>query len=170
MKREASMSEANPMIKCRKCGMTFAPDVKTIEAWRCPNCKAKNPNLKRHYRSVADLFILGLIIELIVIAVVFINSGLTLGMVLTVLHTVFLFVTIVIIYKSKTPWADSAAKTLIWIVFGLGFFFNVVVPLILAGRLNIPFIIVYAIVFPYLFWLNAQARKCTASEPPMNSP
>ena len=164
------MSEANPTIKCRKCGMTFAPDVKTIEAWHCPNCNAKNPNLKRHYRSVADLFILGLIIELIVIAIVFINSGLTLGMVLTVLHAVLLFVTIVIIYKSKTPWADNAAKTLIWIVFGLAFFFNVVVPFIFARKLNIPFIIVYVIIFSYLFWLNAQARKCTALEPPMNLP
>ena len=160
------MSQTNPAIRCKKCGMTFEPDVKTKGTWPCPSCQTKNPNLKRHYRSVADLCILGLIITLLVVVFVVRSAGLNLGVLLSAAQAVLLLVTIVFVYKSKTPWADSTAKTLIWVVFGLALLLNVVTPFMLAGRLNIPAIIVYAAVFPYLLWLNVQAGKCTASEPP----
>jgi hypothetical protein len=160
------MNQANPAIKCRKCGTTFEPDVKTKGTWSCPSCQTKNPNLKRHYRSVADLCILGLIVTLLVVVFSATNAGLNLGALLSAAHAVLLLVTIVFVYKSKAPWADSTAKTLIWVVFGLALLFNVATPLMLAGRLNIAAIIVYAVVFPYLFWLNVQAGKCTASEAP----
>lgn len=160
------MSQANPVIKCKKCGITFEPDMKTKGTWPCPSCQTKNPNLKRHYRSVADLCILGLIITLLVVVFGVANTGLNLGVLLSAAHAVLLLVTIVFVYKSKNPWADSTAKTLIWVVFGLALLFNVATPLMLAGRLNIPAIIVYAVVFPYLFWLNVQAGKCTSSESP----
>jgi hypothetical protein len=160
------MSPANPTIKCKKCGMIFEPDVKTRGPWLCPSCKTKNPNLKRHYRSVADLCILGFIFTLIMIAVGFANGGLNLGVLLSALHAVLLLVAIVFVYKSKAPWADSTAKTLVWVVFGVALLFNLVIPLLRAGRLNIPAVIVYALVFPYLFWLNAQAGRCTAFESP----
>jgi hypothetical protein len=160
------MSQAKPAIKCVKCGMIFEPDVKTKGTWPCPSCQTKNPNLKRHYRSVADLCILGLLISLLVLVFGVKNAGLNLGALLSAAHAVLLLVTIVFVYKSKTPWADRTAKTLIWVVFGLALLFNVATPLMLAGRLNIPAIIVYVVVFPYLFWLNVQAGKCTASEPP----
>jgi len=164
--QEKEMSDMGPMIKCKKCGNTFHPDMKTREAWPCPSCQAKNPNLKRHYRSVADLCILGLIVTAIVVVVGFGKGGVNLGVILSAAHAILLLVTIVLVYKSKTPWVDSVAKALIWVVFGLALFFNVLLPLALAGRLNIPFIIVYALVFPYLFWLNSQAGKCTASGQP----
>ena len=160
------MSQATTPIKCIKCGMTFEPDVKTTGTWPCPSCQTKNPNLKRHYRSVADLCILGLIITLLVAFFQVTNAGVNLGVLLSAAHAVLLLVTIVFVYKSRTPWADITAKTLIWIVFGLALLFNVATPLMLAGRLNIPAIIVYAVVFPYLLWLNVQAGKCTASVPP----
>jgi hypothetical protein len=140
--------------------------MKTRGPWPCPSCQAKNPNLKRHYRSVADLCILGLIVTGIVVAVGLNKAGLTLGVMLSAGHAILLLVTIVFVYKSKTPWADSTAKALIWTVFGLALVFNVVLPLALAGTLNIPALIVYALVFPYLFWLNSQAGKCTAFEAP----
>ncbi len=157
------MSDANPRIKCRKCEFIFEPDVKTKGTWPCPSCQTKNPNLKRHYRSVADLCILGLIFALVVIVIGYKNAGLNLDLLLRVGQAILLLVTIVFVYKSKAPWADTSAKTLIWIVFGLAFVFNVLLPLALAGALNIPFILVYAFVFPYLFWLNSRAGKCTAS-------
>jgi hypothetical protein len=160
------MSHTNPAIKCRKCGLTFEPDMKTKGTWPCPNCQTRNANLKRHYRSVADLCILGLIITLLLVVFGVKNAGLSLGVLLSAAQAVLLLVTIVFVYKSRTPWADSTAKTLIWVVFGLALVFNVAAPLLLAGRLNIPFIIVYAVVFPYLFWLNVQAGKCIVSEPP----
>ena len=160
------MNDVIPAIKCKKCGSTFEPDVKAKKAWLCPSCQAKNPNLKRHYRSVADVCILGLIGTVIFVAIMYARSGLSLGAVLAAAQGMLLLATIVLVYRSKTPWADSRAKNLIWMVFGLALLFNGVVPLVRAGKLNIPFLIVYAIIFPYLFWLNAQARKCTAIEPP----
>ena len=160
------MSDTTPMIKCKKCANTFQPDMKTKEPWPCPSCQAKNPNLKRHYRSLADLCILGLIATAIVAAVGFSKAGLTLGVILSAGHAILLLVTTVSVYRSKAPWADGAAKALLWTVFGLSLVFNVGISLALAGRLNIPAVIVYALVFPYLLWLNSQAAKCTASGAP----
>ena len=151
-----------PAIKCKKCGNTFEPEVKTKGPWVCPSCQTKNPNLKRHYRSVADLCILGFIFTVIAVAVGFGATGVNLGVLLSAGHAVLLLVTIVFVYKSKAPWTDGIAKALIWTVFGLALVFNVMLPLILAGRLNVPAIVVYALVFPYLFWLNSQAGKCMA--------
>ena len=159
------MANTNPTIKCKQCRNTFEPDMKTKGAWPCPSCQAKNPNLKRHYRSVADVCVLGLIITVIAVAIDFSNTGLNLGIMLSALDGVLLLVTIVFVYKSKTPWSDSVAKTLIWTVFSLALLFTVVVPLILTGILNIPAIIVYALVFPYLFWLDSKANKCMAGGP-----
>jgi hypothetical protein len=153
-------------IKCRKCASTFQPDPKTRGAWLCPSCLAKNPNLKRHYRSVADLCILGLIFTVILAAVRLNEHGVDLGLILSSAHAVLLLLTIMFVYKSKAPWKDAPARTLIWVVFGLALLFNVLVPLLFAGLLFIPAIIVYAIIFPYLVWLNSQANKCTAQEPP----
>jgi uncharacterized membrane protein len=160
------MSQANTAIKCRKCGMAFEPDMKTKGKWPCPSCQTKNPNLKRHYRAVADLCILGLAITLIGFVVWIKEAGLNLFALLWAADAVLLLVTIVFVYKSKAPWADNRAKILIWVVFGVALLCNVGVPLILSGELKIPAIIVYAVVFPYLFWLNMQAGKCTVSEPP----
>lgn len=155
-----------PTINCKKCGNTFQPDMKTRGTWPCPSCRAKNPNLKRHYRSVADLCILGLVVTIIFVAVALSNAGPNLGVILSVGHAVLLLIAIVFVYKSKSPWADGTVKTLIWTVFGLALLFNVVIPFAFGGTLIVPAIIVYAFVFPYLFWLNAQANKCTASEVP----
>jgi hypothetical protein len=163
---EHSMSDSDLAIKCKKCGGTFQPDMKTKGAWSCPNCHAKNSNLKRHYRSVADLCILGLIATVIFLLIGFNKRGLDLGVVLSTAHAILLLVTIVFVYKSKAPWKDATAKTLIWVVFCLALLFNVVVPLLTIGILNIPALVIYAIVFPYLFWLNAQASKCTITSPP----
>ena len=158
--------KASMTIKCKKCGHTFQPRVHVIGPWRCPSCEAKNPNLKRHYRSVADVCILGLIATAVIVTLGFRDGGLTLGVVLSAAHGVLLLVTAVLVYKSKTPWTDTVAKTLIWIVFSLAVVFNVVLLLVVAGKLNLPAAIIYAVVFPYLFWLDSQANKCTASQPP----
>ena len=158
------MTELLPIIKCKKCGDSFQPDMKSKKDWFCPSCQTKNPNLKRHYRSVADLCIIGLVISAIVIAVGFRKTGISLGIILSIAHSTLLLVTIVAVYKSKTPWTDSIAKMLIWIVFGLALLFNVGIPLILTGALNIPSIIIYALIIPYLCWLNTIAGKCSVSE------
>lgn len=161
------MTDTNPIIKCRKCGNAFAPDMKAKETWPCPSCQAKNPNLKRHYRSVADLCILGLIASAAIVAVRFSQAGMNLGVVLSAAQGVLLLVTIVFVYKSKTPWTDRAAKAFVWSVFCTASFLNVIVPLVLIGVRSLPFVLpfafVYAIIFSYLFWLHSQARKCTVN-------
>ena len=162
LEEEKMKSNSAAIIKCKKCGSIFQPDAKTKAAWTCPRCDAKNPNLKRHYRSVADLYVLGLIIMTIMVVVGFNEAGLTLGVILSAADAVLLAATIVFVYKSNAPWSDAAAKTLIWIVFGVALFFNVVIPMVFVAKLNIPALMIYALVSPYLFWLNSQATKCTA--------
>jgi len=159
------MNPDTPTIKCKKCAEPFQPDMKSKKIWLCPNCQTKNPNLKRHYRSVADLCILGLIFTAIVIAVGFARTGIHLGTILSVAHAALLLVTIIFVYKSKTPWTDFTAKTLLWVVFGVALLFNVVIPLIVAGALNIPAMIIYALIISYLFWLNSLANKCSVPAP-----
>lgn len=94
------------------------------------------------------------------------KTGLNLGILLASGHAGLLLVTIAIVYKSTAPWTDGTVKVLIWTVFSLALVFNIGFPLVLARSLNIPAMMVYAIVFPYLFWLNSQAAKCSASQGP----
>lgn len=119
--------------------------------------------MKRHYRSVAYLCILGLIFTAIGAAVVATKAGLNLAVLVMGTDAVLLLVTIIFVYKSKAPWADPAAKTLIWIVFGIALFLNLALPLVMSRRLNFPALVIYVLIFPYLFWLNGVAAKCTAS-------
>jgi hypothetical protein len=156
------MSDTIPKIRCKKCGFVFEPDVRSNGAWPCPSCQKKNPNLKRHYRSVADLCIIGLIATLVFGAWDYKRTGSNLALAFSAGDAVLLLTTIVFVYKSKTPWADFSAKALIWTVFGLALLSNAVLPLVLAGAINIPYLAISGlIVFPYLFWLNWQASKCT---------
>jgi hypothetical protein len=168
-------------IKCKKCGNTFQPDVKTKGPWVCPGCLGKNPNLKRLYRSVADVCILGLIVTVLVIAVRINERRVDFGVILAAAHSVLLLVTIVSVYRSETPWKDTTARILLWTVFGLALLFNLLIPLLFVGlfvvfdvvlpplfveTLVVPASIVYLIIFAYLVWLNSQANKCMAPEPP----
>ena len=155
------MNKENPSVSCRKCKTCFQPDVSTRDPWVCPNCKEKNPNLLRHYRSVADLFILGLIGVVIFIIIGIRGQNISMGLIFLIAQAAILLTSIVFIYKTKTPWKDKAAKSLIWIVYGLGFLFNVILPLLLHGKIIIPLVVVYLAIFTYLFWLNSQAAKCT---------
>ncbi len=149
-------------LRCKKCRDAFVPDLKTKGNWDCPKCDAKNPNLRRHYRSVADLCILGLIVSIVIVVLSLRQQhGLTVGSILGVLQAVLLVVTITSIYCAKTPWLSSRARVLIWVVFGSAFFFNVLAPLLFSGFLNVPFVIVYVFVFAYLFWLRSATNKCS---------
>ena len=157
------MNDTNPIIKCKKCATKFEPDMKTSKSWFCPACQTNNPNLKRHYRSVADLYIIGLIFTLIGIILKLSKVGLTIDVILMTGHAILLLVTIVTVYKSRTPWTNNTVKLLICTVFGIVMLLNVVLPLVLFGFLNFPAIVVYTIVFWYLYWLHIQTNKCTAS-------
>jgi hypothetical protein len=163
---------AQPSIRCRKCGAAFQPDIRPRRTWACPGCGARNANLKRHYRSVADACILGLLVTLVLICIGigYPRRGLLVAVVCLAMHGALLLATVVVIYRSSAPWASMAARTLIWVTFGLAPVINIIAPLLAFAVVNIPALIVYALIFPYLFWLQAQAEKCTVPEPPPAAP
>jgi hypothetical protein len=155
-------------IFCKKCRQSFEPDPRTRGKWICSHCGAKNLNFRRHYRSIGDLFILGLLIS----AALFYfgpPKQFDLFWVLLSADDALLLVTIVAIYRSKAPWASATVRSLIWTVFVIAFLGNVGVPL-LKGRLVIPAVILYALLFPYLFWLHWRSNQANAAEPARVTP
>jgi hypothetical protein len=140
-----------PVILCGKCRRRFEPDLQTRGPWICPHCRAKNANLKRHYRAIADLCILGLCG--FAAFLYFGTVRLNLFSVLFAADAVLLLVTTVAIFKSRAPWASATVQFLIWATFVIAFLFNVGIPLF-SGRLVISPLVIYAMIFPYLFWLN----------------
>jgi predicted RNA-binding Zn-ribbon protein involved in translation (DUF1610 family) len=133
-------------VKCTKCKTVLQPDMSS-PSWLCPNCQHKNPNLRRHYRSVADVCILSFIAEMIFMVIVISDRGANWGTIFLMGHAIILLVTIIKIYMAKTPWTDTIANTLIWIVVGLG----ILNPLCLF------------IVLPYVIWLNIAAKNMKVS-------
>lgn len=160
------MADGTASIQCRKCGTVITPDPKTRGDWCCPGCKARNPNLTRHYRSVADLCILGFIATIVSAVVSVVVSGVTLALWRQTMHAALLLMTITAVYRSKTPWTDVTVRILVWVTFGVACAVNLATLLLSSRPTGIGFLIVYAIIFPYLFWLEAQARKCAVATPP----
>lgn len=163
------MSDAPILINCKKCGESFAPDFKTRGDWICPKCQCKNSNLKRHYRSVADLYILWFIFSVVVL-LVYVNSvGFDFGAIVRIPFVILLLVTIMMIYKSESPWTNKTAKILIWSSFGVSVMFKAIqtVQLLLADKFTILFLlgfgIVHVTIFIYLLWLHCQAKKYSHS-------
>ena len=160
------MNDITPSIRCRKCEAIFQPDMKTRGVWICPRCDGKNPNLNLHYRSLGTLFILGLIFNGMITYFGFREQGLHPQPIFSAAYEVLLLVTTILVYKSRIPWTDTVAKTMIWVVFGISFLDKVAAPLVLPGESIIPAIVFFTIIIPYLVWLHFQTRKCTVSEPP----
>lgn len=165
----SNMSDTPILINCKKCGESFAPDFKTRGDWICPKCQCKNPNLKRHYRSVADLYILWFIFSVVVLLVYISSVGFDFGVIVRIPFVILLLITIITIYKSKSPWTDKVAKILIWSSFGVSVIFKAIqtVQLLLAGKFTIPFLlgfgIVHVAIFIYLLWLHCQTKKYSHS-------
>ncbi len=152
-------------IACKNCHQSFTPDMKTRHEWVCPHCQAKNPNLKRHYRSVADLYILWLIFSFIAVTIRFHSDGLNFIVLFSLVFMVLLATAIVIVYKSKTPWADSRVQIIIWLAFGVSLLFRLlaILGMLISHQLNtaylIGFSIPYTAIFLYLLWLQFQSNK-----------
>jgi FtsH-binding integral membrane protein len=134
-----------PTIFCQKCRQSFEPDARIRGPWICPQCGAKNPNLRRHYRSIADLFILGLFLASA--GFYFGSREFNLYWILVAADCVLLLLATIAIFRSKTPWANPTVRILIWAAFVIAFLFNVVAPLF-RGRLVIAAVVLYALVFP----------------------
>ena len=153
------------VVRCTKCGETFAPDLKLKkDPWFCTHCEAKNPNLRRLYRGVADVFGLGLLLTFIFLAVNISALGLlALPTAISIFWMVFLVFSIFRIYRARAPWLDRVARTLIWLVFALAFTLNVALPLALRGREAVlgavGRLIVYSVVFAYVLWLLKVTRR-----------
>lgn len=163
------MSPSAVSIRCRKCRRCFQPDLGSRGLWVCPYCRGKNPNLKRHYRAIADLFFLGLAVVVTVVIVNRKQFG-PVGWAVESVQGLLLLVSIVAIYRSTASWADLFVNVLIWIVFSCALLGNVVLPLLLRGQVSVPFLILYALLFPYLFWLNWQAKGMCSDVRPTQPP
>jgi hypothetical protein len=159
------MSDRPIVINCHKCGEIFTPDFKTRGDWICPKCQCKNPNLRRHYRSVADLYILWFIFSVVVLLVYISSVGFDFGALVRISFAILLLVTIIKVYKSKSPWTDKTAQILIWSSFGVSVIFKAIqtVQLLLAEKFTVPFLlgfgIVHVAIFIYLLGLHCQAKK-----------
>jgi hypothetical protein len=156
-----------PVIFCKKCREGFEPDLRTRGPWICPRCKATNANLRRHYRSIGDLFVLGLLLFGAAWWFGGRNWGLTAATALICADVLLLIVTAVAIFRSKAPWANAGVRFLIWAVFLVACSFNVGLPL-LRGRIFVAGVIVYAILFSYLFWLHWTTKRALAGSVPAN--
>lgn len=152
------MNAPSITVACRKCRQVFAPDFKSRKIWRCTHCNSKNPNLRRHYRSVADLMILGLCVSALVIGILLTRRGITFGTLLVGADSALLLFTIILIYRSRAPWRDLRVNVLIWVVFGIAFVCNILIPLIFSGHVG-PAAGIYILIFSYLFWLKRAATK-----------
>lgn len=157
-------SESTGSIQCKKCQSVFSPDLKSKGVWKCPDCGTKNPNLKRHYKSLADLCILGFLLTCLIMVAGYGAGGMNLVFILFGAHATFLLITIIVVYKSKEVWTDTIAKSLLWTVFSLALLLNVIAPYLLSGAINGPHIVIYSVVFSYLFWLKSQTKKCSLPE------
>jgi len=158
------------VVRCAACSKTFAPDLKLkTDPWYCPHCEAKNPNLRRLYRGVADVFILGLFFAL----VFFVRRLSQLGPAaprtwISGFWILFLLFGVIRIYRAKAPWRDGVARTLIWLVFVLVFILNVIVRLFFLSSQDVALVIgsaiVYGIVFIYILWVLKVSRRAMLPE------
>jgi hypothetical protein len=154
------MSRIPITVRCKSCATSYSPDLKTNRSWACPQCRCANPNLRRHYRSVADLCILGLIATGLHIAIQVRQAGFDRHAAVNTAQAAFLLVTILAVYLSPAPWNSTVARSLIWLVFSLALFGNIGVPLLRGTGINIPIVVIEGVVFAYLFWLEIQTRQC----------
>jgi predicted RNA-binding Zn-ribbon protein involved in translation (DUF1610 family) len=158
-------------VTCISCRRLFEADGRSLRPWACPHCGKKNTNLRRHYRSLATLLVLGLFWNLMVMFNMFRRDA-TGWPELLVAGFFFLpfLVTTVVILSTRTPWSSTPAKVLLWFVFGLAFVAHVM-PLLLQpaapGSLYVALLLAafYALVFSYLMWLGRKAKQLCAAGP-----
>lgn len=166
-------------IRCKKCRLLFEPDIEGCGGgrWPCPDCGTRNPNLRRHYRSIGLLFILALLLRLLPLfrticaAPLWIaNAPLDFAIEggLLFLQLALLVVGIVGIYSAIAPWKSRKLRVLIWVVFSMFFLVRVVesVALFLAGEepglvagVFGTGVLVFGIIFVYLFWLDFATKR-----------
>jgi hypothetical protein len=154
-------------ITCKHCAEVFLPDLKTRGPWVCPYCERKNPNLRRHYRSVADVMIIGLMIGGGKLAFQWADSNgpflsrFSIADLVQAMHLLILFSAVIAIYRSKTPWANNTIKALIWVIYGATFLANMGFSVLVGLHLTAMLLLAYIPLFTYLLWLHVQARKCS---------
>jgi hypothetical protein len=156
------MKKLQMTVICNRCRHPFRPDMHTKGPWLCPNCQAPNPNLRRHFRAIGGLCILGFLTTLTVLFICLRESCSTFQLALGAGLALLFLITVFVVYKTQTPWANPTVRNMLWTVFGLAFLLTVVAPLTLMKRLNLAPLLLHVVVFPYFFWVYGHARR---SEP-----
>lgn len=147
-----------PQVRCTGCGGVYEPNLKARFGWRCPVCQAKNPNLMRHYRCVADMWLYGVLLDALYLFGVGIVP--TFDFLITAVHLILFALTIIYIFKSRAPWSDQNVNRLIWVSFSCLVIVNVLKPL-LSGEMPAehPLLWFCLICYLYLRWLNTQSGR-----------
>jgi len=157
-------------VKCGKCGQRFGADGRSFRAWTCTHCGNKHPNLRRHYAAIASYLICGLAVSGFTAAIGLLRLGpLGWSHVLVAAMVCLVLTTIAVILRSRSPWADTTTKVLVWVVFGLAFLVNVVKPFggidNRRGAYSGGFpTVIYGILLAYLFWLNDKAETLCGTD------
>lgn len=154
------------VIRCTKCGETFAPDLKLKkDPWFCTQCGAKNPNLRRHFRSVADFFILCLAVTVGVLVYGFSQGkSVTARSIVLTVWAVLLLVATIRIYTVRMPWRDRLGRGLIWVVLALIVADRIVMLVLLPRGMSIPLLVIPIAVLIYVIWVFRAASQCTIGE------
>ena len=154
-------------VRCRKCKDAFHPDMKTKGPWTCPECGKKNTNLRRQYRSIADYFIL-LCFGVIVVGLAAKYGEGSVGdvpamdakfLMTSAIMLALLVSAIVKIYTTNAPWLSKSVNILIATVFSGAFILNILLPLVLFGMVNLPYLIVYGVIFLFVCFIYIRARQ-----------
>ncbi len=162
--KEEKVPITNVHVKCKKCGGIYNPQLSSRKKWVCTSCQGKNPNLKVQYRSVANLYIIGLLSTALLIFASFKSGRIGFHTIVGILYVPLILAAIVSIYKSETPWMDPFAKAMVWVVIIFVSITNLLWSFVCVKPLLAPMGILYIVVFCYLIWLHVQASKCSVRD------
>ncbi len=155
-----TQSEDSVRIRCKKCSAEFAPDLASKKAWTCPHCSTKHLNLRRQYRSIADYFILNLLVGALLFAIIIVNRPINTDAFVTLAFTLaVLAITIAVIYSNTAPWNSAFVNTLIAVIC-----INATLQVLWLCSRGVPagylYLVIWAVVGGFILYVYLQARKC----------
>lgn len=153
-------------IVCLYCNRRIEPDLKSNKPWICVKCNKKLPNLKRHWRSIADVYAIQLSISLLLLLFsLFGGEGFKstfefISFWVSILISVIIPIIIVIrTYSSARPWEERSIR--FWItVWLLLSFISVLVSFSTTGSILIVLILGFwpVIILLYFLWLSNKTK------------
>ncbi len=163
-RRSEVAEDAEIKVRCRRCREMFRPDLKTTKSWRCPSCDAGNPNLRRHFQSLADVCVIGVLAKMIFIAIECEGKqhGVGVEIAISAAQCVFIGVLSMYIYKSIKPWVERRVVVLVSVLVWSLLFRSVIIALMSHSLNGISSVVGCALACSYWQWLKFQAGSMCA--------